>query len=65
MAMTNAERKEVKALLELAADLASHKARLDPDWPAWRKKEFWAEIDPHIKDYKDRARKLTGAYVIL
>jgi hypothetical protein len=63
--ITKAERKEIKDLLELAADLATHRATFDPDWPNWRKVLFWDDFTPRLKAYKERAHKLTGAYVIL
>jgi hypothetical protein len=63
--MNAKEKREVKELLELAADLSFAKSKLNPDWPVWRKQEFWKELDPAIADYKARAKSLTGSYVTL
>ena len=60
-----ARAKETKELLELAADLASARAKLDPAWPTWRKQIFWDNLDPQVTAYKARAKELTGFYVIL
>ena len=63
--MTEKERKETKALIELAADLTFAKTKLDPNWPFWRKQEFWADLQPAIDDFKARVKALTGSYVSL
>jgi len=63
--MTNKERREVVYLLELAADLAHAKSKLDPNWPTWQKRIFWDDLQPKIDAYKARAKELTGAYIIL
>lgn len=61
--MTKTEQREVRELLELAADIAYHKSTLDPDWTNWRKQLFWKEFDPVVTEYKARVKALTGFYV--
>ena len=60
-----ADKKVIRDLLDYTAAIAVHKVQLDPAWPAWRKKEFWAEFDPAIAELQARCKAVTGHHCTL
>jgi len=63
--MTAKEKREVKELLQQAADLAVARMKLDPSWPTWEKRIFWDNLDPQIRAFQDRVKMLVGGCVAL
>ena len=63
--MTAREKREVKELLQQAADLAVAGMGLDPSWPIWRRRMFWDSLDPQIRAFQDRVTALVGGCVAL
>lgn len=63
--MNAKEKRETKELLQLAADLAVARMRLDPSWPIWEKKLFWDDLEPKIRAFQERVSALVGGRVAL
>ena len=63
--LSQAQKVQLRDLLDHAAAIAVHKTKLDPTWPMWRKRLFWSELDPAIAELQERCKAITGRHCAL